>query len=69
MNVASITKRCARLFGGGDALRRQVLWYLKAWSREDGSGWGAVLLRDVDADRDRLTLVGDAVTPPIGCGR
>jgi hypothetical protein len=46
--------------------------YLKAWSREDGSGWGAqalVLLRDVDADRDRLTLVVDAVTPLIGCGR
>ena len=35
---------------GGDAFRRQVLWYLKTWSKEDGSGWGAqalVLLRDV----------------------
>jgi hypothetical protein len=35
---------------GGDAFRRQVLWYLKTWSREDRSGWGAqtlVLLRDV----------------------
>src|SRR5947208_8406158 len=25
---------------GGDAFRRQVLWYLKTWSREDRSGWG-----------------------------
>ena len=72
---------------GGDAFRRQVLWYLKAWSREDRSGWGAqalVLLRDVwpreravrteetseylfdlaiNADRDRFTLLVDAVTP------
>ena len=36
---------------GGDAFRRQVLWYLKTWSKEDGSGcWGSqalVLLRDV----------------------
>ena len=72
---------------GGDAFRRQVLWYVKTWSREDRSGWGAqalVLLRDVwpreravrteetseylfdlaiDADRDRFTLLVDAVTP------
>jgi hypothetical protein len=72
---------------GGDAFRRQVLWYLRTWSREDRSGWGAqalVLLRDVwpreravrteetseylfdlaiDADRDRFTLLVDAVTP------
>src|SRR3954454_16721662 len=36
---------------GGDAFRRQVLWYLKTWSKEDESGrWGAqalVLLCDV----------------------
>jgi hypothetical protein len=36
---------------GDDAFRRQVLWYLKTWSKEDESGrWGAqalVLLRDV----------------------
>ena len=36
---------------GGDVFRRQVLWYLKTWSKEDQSGrWGAealVLLRDV----------------------
>jgi hypothetical protein len=36
---------------GGDAFRRQVLWYLKTWSKEDESGrWGAealVLVRDV----------------------
>jgi hypothetical protein len=72
---------------GGDALRRQVLRYLKTWSREDRNVWGTqalVLLRDVwpreravrteetserlfdlamDADRDRFTLVVDAVTP------
>jgi SIR2-like domain len=38
------------LRSGGDAFRRRVLWYLKTWSREDRSGWGAqalVLLRDV----------------------
>ena len=38
------------LRSGGDAFRRQVLWYLKTWSREDRSRWGAqalVLLRDV----------------------
>jgi hypothetical protein len=35
---------------GGDAFRRQVLWYLKTWSNEDRSGWSAqalVLLREV----------------------
>jgi hypothetical protein len=35
---------------GGDAFRRQVLWHLKTWSKEDRSGWGAqalVLLREV----------------------
>ena len=35
---------------GGDDFRRQVLWYLKTWSRADRSGWSAqalVLLRDV----------------------
>ena len=35
---------------GGDAFRRQVLWYLRTWSEEDGERWGTqalVLLRDV----------------------
>ena len=35
---------------GGDDFRRQVLWYLKTWSRADRSEWSAqalVLLRDV----------------------
>jgi hypothetical protein len=36
---------------GGEVFRRQVLWHLRTWSKEDGSGrWGVqalVLLRDV----------------------
>jgi hypothetical protein len=63
---------------GGDAFRRQVLWYLKTWSKEDESGrWRAqalVLLRDVwpreRAVRTEPTFLvidaeGDRFTPMV----
>jgi hypothetical protein len=47
---------------GDDAFRRRVLWQLKTWSKEDGSGWwraeALVLLRDVWPRERAVRTVG-----------